>query len=237
MLAAVLALLITVGATFAVTATVVRPDPPDTSSPSAGFARDMSAHHAQAVQMSFLVRERTKDEDIRALAFDIINTQATQRGMMMGWLEQWGLPLARPGEPMAWTAGRNSDRESGGTPHRGSAADIGDEGHAGDDHTGMPGMATQQQLSKLRAAQGRKAEVLFLQLMIQHHHGGVMMAKAAVDLANRSHVRQLAQAMVTGQKAEIELMTQMLRERGTNPLPWPSRTPDSVDDPTPGGVG
>lgn len=72
---------------------------PADGSVDAGFARDMSVHHQQAVEMSFIVRDRTDDEDVRRLAYDIINTQANQRGMMLGWLETWGCPRVRPSRP------------------------------------------------------------------------------------------------------------------------------------------
>ena len=55
---------------------------PAADGPEAGFARDMSAHHAQAVEMSFIVRDRTSDPAVRMLAYDIINTQSAQIGMM-----------------------------------------------------------------------------------------------------------------------------------------------------------
>lgn len=228
--ALVLAVMVTAALTFTLT-TLARPSPPGTSSVAAGFARDMSTHHAQALEMSFLVRGATNDQEVRTLAYDIINTQATQRGMMMGWLELWGLPLAGSGEPMAWMPPM-SGMEHGGhdmpaMEHGGHGMEPG--GHGGQvpamEHTGgetrMAGMATQQELAELSDAQGRKAEVLFLQLMTQHHQGGVMMAKAAAGATDRPEVRRLAQKMVQGQQAEIELMTEMLRERGAKPLPWP----------------
>ncbi|ALV33068.1 hypothetical protein AS200_14145 [Streptomyces sp. CdTB01] len=34
-----------------------------------GFARDMAVHHQQAVEMSFIIRDRTDDEDVRRLAY------------------------------------------------------------------------------------------------------------------------------------------------------------------------
>ena len=39
----------------------------------------------------------------------------------------------------------------------------------------MPGMATSDQLRALRAASGEQMDVLFLQLMLRHHEGGVIM--------------------------------------------------------------
>ncbi|MFC7643696.1 DUF305 domain-containing protein [Streptosporangium lutulentum] len=39
-------------------------DPTDASA-EAGFARDMAVHHAQAVEMSFIARDGSKDETLR----------------------------------------------------------------------------------------------------------------------------------------------------------------------------
>jgi len=77
---------------------------PRDESAEAGFARDMATHHAQAVEMSFVARDKSSDHELRTLASDIIVTQSTQRGIFMGWLQQWGLPQAsarhcgRPGD-------------------------------------------------------------------------------------------------------------------------------------------
>ncbi|MFF8768613.1 DUF305 domain-containing protein [Kitasatospora sp. NPDC015120] len=175
---------------------------PADSSPEAGFARDMSTHHQQAVDLSFIVRDRTSDEPTRTLAFDIINTQANQRGMMMGWLDQWGLTQHSTAKPMAWMA-------------------MGGHGHGADyqahDGSLMPGMATTTQLAKLRSLSGRDAEVFYLQLMLEHHKGGVEMAQGYVDMARNEAEKRLAQSMVVGQSAEIDLITDMLKERGAAP--------------------
>lgn len=201
-----LALLATASVTYAATTATAGRDVPPSTSVSAGFARDMSEHHAQAVKMSFIIRERTNDKQVRTLAYDIINTQATQRGMMMGWLRQWGLPLANPGSSMEWMQGSSMSGMS----------------HMSNDGR-MPGMASPQELTKLRQAEGKRAETLFLQLMTRHHEAGVDMAQAAVKLSEQPEVRQLARTMVSGQQAEIKLMTEMLHERGAKPLPWPAQ--------------
>ncbi|WP_308222268.1 DUF305 domain-containing protein [Kitasatospora sp. A2-31] len=170
---------------------------PADDSPEAGFARDMATHHQQAVDLSFVVRDRTSDEPVRTLAFDIINTQANQRGMMMGWLDQWGLSQHSAAKPMAWM-----------NMH-----------HAYEAHDGslMPGMATNAQLGKLRSLSGRDAEVFYLQLMLEHHKGGVAMAQGYVDMAKNETEKRLAQSMVNGQTSEIQLITDMLHERGAAP--------------------
>ncbi|MFH8836097.1 DUF305 domain-containing protein [Streptomyces sp. NPDC017868] len=173
------------------------PATPVSSSADAGFARDMAVHHQQAVEMSFIVRDRTKDEEVRRLAYDIANTQANQRGMMLGWLDLWGLPKNQSGvEPMAWMG-------------------MGDMGGTGDpDGAVMPGMATNAQLDELRRASGREAEVLYLKLMTAHHRGGVHMAEGCVQKCSVDIERNLAQGMVDAQRSEMALMADMLKERG-----------------------
>ncbi len=44
---------------------------PGDSSAEAGFARDMAVHHAQAVEMAEIVRDKTESEDVRLLASDM----------------------------------------------------------------------------------------------------------------------------------------------------------------------
>ncbi|MFC9944847.1 DUF305 domain-containing protein [Streptomyces pratensis] len=168
---------------------------PAESSADVGFARDMSVHHQQAVEMAFIVRDRTDDEGVRRLAYDIINTQANQRGMMLGWLETWDRPKSSDRPPMEWMGHPV-------TPSDGSL---------------MPGMATDTQLDRLRAAEGRDAEVLFLRLMTVHHRAGADMAEAAAGAAGTEEIRSLASGMDRAQLSEITLMADMLKARGAKP--------------------
>lgn len=166
---------------------------PDPDSGDVGFARDMSDHHRQAVEMSALIYDRTDDEIIRILAYDILTTQQAQIGIMSGWLDIWGYRWFSPGPKMEWM----------GVPVTGL----------------MPGMATQEELNQLRAAQGVEADAIFMQLMIRHHRSGVMMAEAAVEQAKTKVVRNLAQGMAEAQQVEIEYMQQLLQEKGYPPVP------------------
>ncbi|WP_436969598.1 DUF305 domain-containing protein [Kitasatospora cineracea] len=175
--------------------TAAAPAAPTTDSAEAGFARDMATHHQQAIDMSFIIRDRTQSEEVRGFAFDIINTQANQRGMLMGFLDQWGLSQSTTAKPMTWM---NHPYEA----HDGSL---------------MPGMATNTELDKLRSLSGQDAEVYYLQLMIKHHKAGAEMAQAYVDAGSNAPEKRLAQGMVDAQHAEIQLMTDMLAERGAQP--------------------
>ncbi|WP_327131823.1 DUF305 domain-containing protein [Streptomyces sp. NBC_01343] len=187
---------------------------PGLYSPDAGFARDMAVHHQQAVEMSFIVRDRTKDEPVRGLAYDIANTQANQRGMLLGWLDLWGLPKVVADEPpMSWMGAAD---EHGG---HGTGAMAGHDMGGATTKPGalMPGMATKEELAQLGAAEGRDAEVLYLQLMTDHHKGGVAMAQGCAAQCKTPAERALAQGMVEAQQSELTLMADMLKQRGAAP--------------------
>lgn len=194
--------LIAVAALFALAFSAGRvaaaPQHPGNNSPDAGFARDMQVHHAQAVEMARLVRDRTDDVVIRTIAYDIAMTQQHQIGQMYGWLEQWGLPQSTGADRMAWMAG-------GGHDHGGGSATVPSDGL-------MPGMATPEQMQALTEATGEDAERLFLELMIDHHEAGVDMAQAGVELAQEPDVRELAGKMAQGQLIEIEEMEKLLAQ-------------------------
>lgn len=72
---------------------------PAEGSPEVIFARDMTAHHDQAVEMAIIMRERTTDAALRPIMLDMILTQQNQIGQMNGWLALWGRPLVN-GAPM-----------------------------------------------------------------------------------------------------------------------------------------
>ena len=191
--------------TAAFTFTANKPSTPLDDSADAGFARDMGDHHQQAVDMAFIIRDKTADQPIRTLAFDIINTQATQRGMMMGWLEQWGLPQTTSRPALAWMNNGQGNMDHGSKQSSG--------GHSGM----MPGMASPEEIEKLKSLTGKEADILFMQLMIRHHQGGIEMAKGLLERSDRGEVRTLAQTIVNGQQAEIDLLRQMLKQRGATP--------------------
>ena len=80
-------------------------------------------------------------------------------------------------------------------------------------------MASSEELAALRAARGTELDVLFLQLMLRHHQGGLPMMEYGAQYASTDVVRNIAQKMVDTQTGESELITSMLTERGGQPLP------------------
>jgi uncharacterized protein (DUF305 family) len=198
--------LVLIGGGAAVALGIGRGEPAPTSgSVEVGFARDMSEHHLQGVEMANLVPDRSTDPEVRQLAFDIAETQQNQVGRMQGWLALWGLPPTG-GDTMAWMA---------------SAA-----GHGGHDTSAMdgglmPGMATEEELARLRSLSGTEFDVEFLRLMIRHHQGGREMAEYAAEHAGVPAVGGLAGTIAETQTAEVTTMERMLTARGGTPLPAP----------------
>jgi uncharacterized protein (DUF305 family) len=173
---------------------------PSASSVDAGFARDMSTHHQQAITMAGYARDNSTNVDVKTVAFDIETSQSIEMGEMEGWLLQWNVSR-NTNSPMAWMTGHE---------HL-----VGPNGL-------MPGMATPAQMNKLLASHGHELDILFLQLMIHHHQGGVLMAQYAAQHASEPYVRQLAARMYTNQTNEIVQMEQLLRQLGGAPLPPPA---------------
>ncbi|NYG56799.1 DUF305 domain-containing protein [Nocardioides perillae] len=172
-----------------------------------GFLRDMQAHHAQAVEMSVLVRESTDRADVRQLALDVMLTQQQQIGQMYGWLASRGLPQSTAAAPMSWMRDMEEMGALGG--HAGHpAARGGDTG--GSAATSMPGMATDAELEALERATGDRAAQMYLSLMIPHHLGGIAMAEAAAERAEDPFVRLLAGRMVQAQKSEVAALRALL---------------------------
>ncbi len=156
------------------------PEPPANSA-EIGFARDMIVHHAQAVDMAILLYDRTANPDLKTIALDMALTQQAQIGQMQGWLSVWGEPIASADLPMAWM---DMPISSGL----------------------MPGMATDDELASLRAADGTEADAIFIPLMIAHHQGGVHMAQGLLARSENPVVRRLAQSIIDAQQREIALL-------------------------------
>lgn len=150
------------------------------------FARDMRAHHEQAVDMSLRVLGRTGDAELRLVATDILLTQQNQAGQMTAWLALWGRPQSGIEAPM-----------------QGMASGM-----------GMASAAQLQRISSSQVA-ARDGEILFLQLMHRHHQGGIQMAQAVLDDSPRADVAtRLAQGIISGQRVELQVIESLLRRFG-----------------------
>lgn len=163
---------------------------PGDDSVEAGFLRDMSTHHAQAVEMSMIAHANSANPGVVTLSADIALTQHGQIGYMQAWLSEWHLSPTGSAAPMSWM------KDSSGSVRNGL----------------MPGMATPAQMAALRKATGKTLDVEFLTLMRQHHLGGIHMAQEALQESDNDDVTWLAESQVRGQQGEINLIDSMLKQ-------------------------
>ncbi|KQU03732.1 hypothetical protein ASG56_09585 [Rhodococcus sp. Leaf7] len=180
---------------------------PGADSVDVGFSQDMTVHHNQAIEMATLALSGASDPLVKNLAYDILTTQQNQAGQMQGWLALWDAAPLPTGGYMGWMTDDGGHSMSG----------MGGSSMTGPVQT-MPGMASTQDMTDLRAASGPALDVLFLQLMLRHHQGGLTMMQYGEVHAETPAVRNLARTMVNTQTSEAQLMTQMLTEKGAAPL-------------------
>ena len=196
-IAAVVLLLLGIGIGYAAGRLTPVLTAPGDDSAEAGFARDMTVHHGQAVHMGMVEYDRGQDATLRRMAYDIATSQEYQIGVMEGWLREWRLQLTTDRPPMAWVQGGKDMLQPDGR---------------------MPGLASKNELERLEGASGRDADILFCQLMLRHHLGGIHMIDAVLKASHDDRVRELAQQMRNAQRGEIEAMGEMLKAWGAQPL-------------------
>ncbi|GII32294.1 DUF305 domain-containing protein [Planotetraspora mira] len=71
------------------------------------------------------------------------------------------------------------------------------------------GMATLEELNRLRSARGAAFDGLFLRLMIRHHEGAITMAAEELGKGTDRAMRKMAQDVLSGQQIEIARMREM----------------------------
>lgn len=151
------------------------------------FMQHMIAHHAQALVMAAMVPERTRDPRLHLVAERITRSQEDEIALMRRWLTS-----------------------------RGEEAPSGDAHammHAAGDHAHMPGMLSMEELEQLAATSGRAFDRLFLESMIRHHEGALVMVGelfATPGAAQEGEIYNLASEVDADQRAEIARMQALL---------------------------
>ncbi|MEO3778788.1 DUF305 domain-containing protein [Micromonospora sp. B11E3] len=158
---------------------------PGDASAEAGFARDMTTHHAQAVEMGLIAFQRGSDPEVVSIGGDIATGQQGEIGTMQTWLRSWGLDPTGSQPRMSWMPGGPQMMRDGL----------------------MPGMATPEQMAKLRAAKGRELDVLFLDMMIDHHLGGIHMIDGVLKVSDEPDVVRMARTMKNTQQKDLTNLT------------------------------
>jgi len=153
--------------------------------PDIEFMQGMIHHHLQAIDMTNLLAQNTESEDMRKLGLRMALSQSDEIKMMRHWLEARGQEV--PGDHA----------------HHMPGAPV------------MPGMLSQEEMAQLAQAKGAKFDKLFLEGMIKHHNGALVMVDQLFKTpgaAQQSEIFSFATDVEADQRAEIDRMTAMLKE-------------------------
>lgn len=131
------------------------------------YARMMSIHHSQAVELSLRESLYGVDEDLRVIAVDALLTQQNQVGRFQQFMDERGVvSMLEPG-------------------------------------TVMPGMIERTDMEQFRTLNGAELDRRFVELMIEHHLGGVEMSRDALAAGLSGQMERLARSVIASQSAEI----------------------------------
>jgi len=146
------------------------------------FVDAMIPHHQGAVEMAREVLSKSQRPEMKKLAEDIIAAQNREIKQMKQWRKAW-YPKA-DSKPMAWHT---------------------QMGH-------MMAMSPEQMQAMMMkgnlGAADAEFDLRFLNAMIPHHQGALVMAKDVLNKSKRPEMKQLAQEILTSQQKEIDQMKQ-----------------------------
>ena len=155
------------------------------------FMQGMIHHHAQAIDMTELLKTRTGSEGMKKLGMRIQVSQTDEIKMMQRWLQAHG--------------------QEAPDPH---AMHMPGMIMPGMDHGPMmAGMLTPEEMVRLAGLKGPDFDRFFLQGMIRHHEGAITMVKelfASPGAAQDSAIYAFASDVVADQQMEIDRMSGML---------------------------
>ena len=153
------------------------------------WMQGMIHHHAQAVLIAGWAPSHGASASVQTLCARIIVSQRDEIALMSRWLDKRGQSVPAP------------DSMDLMMPEMDAAAM-------------MPGMLSASQLARLDAARGAEFDRLFLQYMIQHHQGAIVMVNQlfASGAGEENSVYKLASAIYADQTTEIARMQQMLKQ-------------------------
>jgi uncharacterized protein (DUF305 family) len=164
-----------------------------TQNPSAEASFDrqfidmMVPHHQGAVEMAKIAQQRAEHPEIKQMAEAIIRDQEREIMQMTNWRRDWfGSDQTPPMSKMPMVPGMGGEHagHGGATSTMDMAADV----------------------ERLRRAP-EPFDRAFIDAMIPHHQSAIEAAKAAETRAQRTEIRELAQAIIAAQQQEIDQMT------------------------------
>jgi uncharacterized protein (DUF305 family) len=165
------------------------------------FMQGMIMHHAQAVEMTDLLRTLSKDPAMQALGKRMSISQSDEIEFMKQWLTDRGAPVEMAGHMDMAHMDHSDPKAMAAMSHSMPL---------------MPGMLTPKQMEALAKASGPAFDHLFLTGMIQHHTGALVMVEDLFDTPDAgqdSVLYDFATDIDNTQSAEIKIMQDMLKER------------------------
>jgi uncharacterized protein (DUF305 family) len=147
------------------------------------FIDAMIPHHQGAIAMANEALQKSQRPEIKALAEAIIKAQDREiNDLMRKWRKAWYPNVSD--DPVAW--------------------------HAQMGHSMT--MSSEQRQSMMMSmdlgAADAQFDLRFLNAMIPHHEGAIVMARDALSKSQRPEIKQLANNIITSQQAEIDQMQQ-----------------------------
>lgn len=155
------------------------------------FIDSMMPHHESAVVMAQMAVTQAKYPEVRALARGIITDQKQEIAYMGQLRKRFYGSAMSPG-----MSGMNTSGSMGGMKM------SGDKMMMSGTLMGLP-MKGVMDMGRLRNAKGTQFDRMFLEMMIPHHAGAILMGDEALQQSARPEIRRLGAKIVDAQAGEI----------------------------------
>lgn len=120
------------------------------------FAQKMITHHQQGIEMADAVLASSTDQEMRAMATEMRQQQVNAETQYKAWLDEWDETYT-------------------------NLADFPQmDGH--DMYPSYPGLVSAAKLNALKSTTGSELDTLFIELMSEHHEGGIQSGEMSKKL-------------------------------------------------------
>ncbi|PZO59530.1 MAG: DUF305 domain-containing protein [Phormidesmis priestleyi] len=150
------------------------------------FIDGMILHHQGAITMANSALQNSQRPEVKELAQNIIKAQESEISRMQTWRQTW-YPQASA-DPIMYDAQMGHTMEMSSEMQSSMRMD-GDLGKADDEF-----------------------DLRFINGMIPHHDGALVMAKEALKNSDRPEIQQVSNDILRTQQAEIDLMNQWKKD-------------------------
>jgi uncharacterized protein (DUF305 family) len=146
------------------------------------FIDMMVPHHQAAIEMALVAQEKAEHPELKQMADQIIADQEREVGQLKTWRQQWyGSDVTPPMSEMPMLS------DMSGMGHESMTMDMTTD------------------IEKLNTTT-EPFDLMFIDLMIDHHQMAVDAGMMAEQQATREEIRDLARTIVESQQKEIEQM-------------------------------